>query len=156
MQINNFKHKRLLLTLIILAPSLTIASEKSHHIEDAIANVIAIFAIIFAPILLIGIFWILHILPEIQAEKKQHPQKEAIKAICIASLFFGGLLWPIAWIWAHTKPVSYKLAYGRDKHDDYYKNLNLSEKKSLEAQISSLQHQLNQLEISEKQKQEMN
>ncbi len=33
---------------------------------------------------------------------------------------FGGLLWPIAWIWAYTKPVAYKAAYGTDKHDDYF------------------------------------
>jgi hypothetical protein len=25
------------------------------------------------------------------------------------------LLWPIAWLWAYTKPVMYKLAYGTDK-----------------------------------------
>jgi len=35
------------------------------------------------------------------------------------SLVFGGLLWPIAWIWAYTKPVLHKLAYGTDtaSHD---------------------------------------
>jgi hypothetical protein len=27
---------------------------------------------------------------------------------------FGGLLWPIAWLWTYTKPVLYKLAYGTD------------------------------------------
>jgi hypothetical protein len=32
---------------------------------------------------------------------------------------FGGLLWPIAWIWAYSKPVMHKLAYGHDKlHPD--------------------------------------
>jgi hypothetical protein len=30
-------------------------------------------------------------------------------------LVFGGLLWPIAWLWAYTKPVLYKRAYGVDK-----------------------------------------
>ncbi len=35
---------------------------------------------------------------------------------------FGGLLWPLAWIWAYSKPVMYKLAYGTDKatHDEEY------------------------------------
>jgi hypothetical protein len=33
---------------------------------------------------------------------------------------FGGLLWPIAWLWAFTKPVGYRVAYGTDKHEDYY------------------------------------
>ena len=36
------------------------------------------------------------------------------------SLFFGGLLWPIAWLWAYTKPIGYKLAYGTEKHEEYY------------------------------------
>ena len=40
--------------------------------------------------------------------------------LCLLSLVFGGLLWPIAWLWAFTKPVSYKAAYGTDKHDDFF------------------------------------
>jgi len=40
----------------------------------------------------------------------------------LLSLVFGGLLWPIAWLWAYSKPVLYKMAYGTDKvahaHDD--------------------------------------
>ena len=43
------------------------------------------------------------------------------------SLVFGGLLWPLAWIWAYTKPVGYKLAYGTDKHPDYFKDHGLPE-----------------------------
>ena len=36
------------------------------------------------------------------------------------SLAFGGLLWPLAWLWAYTKPVLYRMAYGTDKvpHDE--------------------------------------
>ena len=34
------------------------------------------------------------------------------------SLVFGGLLWPLAWIWAYTKPVVHKLAYGTDRATD--------------------------------------
>ena len=33
---------------------------------------------------------------------------------------FGGLLWPIAWLWAYTKPVGYRMAYGTDKHEDFF------------------------------------
>ena len=33
---------------------------------------------------------------------------------------FGGLLWPIAWIWAYTRPIGYSMAYGTDKHEDYF------------------------------------
>jgi hypothetical protein len=40
--------------------------------------------------------------------------------LCLLSLVFGGLLWPIAWLWAYTKPVAYKAAYGTDKHEEYF------------------------------------
>ena len=39
------------------------------------------------------------------------------------SLVFGGLLWPIAWLWAYTKPVAHKLAYGTDKGDEYFEEM---------------------------------
>jgi len=42
-------------------------------------------------------------------------QTEAIQVLCLLSLVFGGLLWPLAWLWAYTKPVLYKMAYGTDK-----------------------------------------
>ena len=60
----------------------------------------------------------MHILPEQIAHKRHHPQFEAIRTLCLLSLVFGGLLWPIAWIWAYSKPVMYKMAYGNDKHPD--------------------------------------
>jgi len=43
-----------------------------------------------------------------------HPQTRAIQCLCLLSLVFGGLLWPIAWLWAYSKPVFYKMAYGTD------------------------------------------
>jgi hypothetical protein len=58
-----------------------------------------------------------HILPEKIAEKKGHPQAKAIQCLCLLSLVFGGLLWPLAWLWAYSKPALYKLAYGTDKVD---------------------------------------
>jgi len=90
-------------------------------LADTFADVMAVVVIIFVPIAAIYLFWKVHVLPEKIAEKRHHPQKEAIKTLCILSLFFGGLLWPIAWLWAYTKPTLYKLAYGTDKHEDYYK-----------------------------------
>ena len=67
-----------------------------------------------APAIAIAVFWIVHILPEKIAEKRGHPQASAIKTLCLLSLFFGGMLWPLAWRWAYSKPVLYKLAYGED------------------------------------------
>jgi hypothetical protein len=55
-----------------------------------------------------------HILPEKIAEKKKHPQAKAIQVLCLLSLVFGGMLWPLAWLWAYSKPVLYKMAYGTD------------------------------------------
>jgi hypothetical protein len=91
--------------------------------QDSAADVIAIIVLIVVPVVVIGLFWLVHILPEKIAERRHHPQKEAIKVLCLLSLAFGGLLWPFAWLWAYSKPVLHKLAYGRDKDDDYYLEL---------------------------------
>ena len=82
-----------------------------EHVADFMSWVV----LAVVPVAGIYVFWILHILPERVARKKQHPQLEAIHALCLLSLFFGGLLWPLAWLWAHTKPVFYRAAYGTDK-----------------------------------------
>jgi hypothetical protein len=84
---------------------------------DKVADYIAIFVLFFVPAVLVYLFWMVHILPEKIAHKRHHPQLDAIKTLCLLSLIFGGLLWPIAWIWAYTKPVMHKMAYGTDKAD---------------------------------------
>lgn len=88
--------------------------------EEKIADVMVWVVIIVVPLVAIYLFWKLHVLPEVIAEKKHHPQKDSIQVLCLLSLVFGGLLWPIAWLWAFTKPVTYKMAYGTDKHDDFF------------------------------------
>jgi CBS domain containing-hemolysin-like protein len=95
------------------------ASFLSPELEDSLATFLALFVIFIVPIVLITLFWLVHILPEKIAHKRHHPQFEAIRTLCLLSLVFGGLLWPFAWIWAYTKPVVHKLAYGTDKasHD---------------------------------------
>ena len=85
------------------------------------ANFIAVFVLFVVPVVLITLFWMVHVLPEKIAHKKHHPQLDAIRTLCFLSLVFGGLLWPLAWLWAYTKPTGYKLAYGTDKHPDYFK-----------------------------------
>jgi CBS domain containing-hemolysin-like protein len=89
---------------------------------DTAADVITWVVLIVAPIIAIGLFWMVHILPEKIAEKRKHPQAKAIQTLCLLSLVFGGLLWPLAWLWAYSKPVFYKMAYGTDTvepgHDD--------------------------------------
>ena len=102
-------------------PSAAQASLLSPEAEDALATYVALFALFIVPVALIVVFWMVHVLPEKIAHKRHHPQLEAIKTLCLLSLVFGGLLWPIAWLWAYTKPVGYKMAYGTDKSSDYFK-----------------------------------
>ena len=96
------------------------ASFLPPEVMDSAAMYLAWFIIIFVPIGAIVLFWLVHILPEKIAHKRHHPQRDAIQTLCLLSLVFGGLLWPIAWLWAYVKPVTYKMAYGTDKHDDYF------------------------------------
>jgi hypothetical protein len=79
------------------------------------ADILTWVVLIVAPLVGIAVFWIVHILPEKIAERRQHPQAKAIQCLCLLSLVFGGLLWPLAWLWAYSKPVLYQLAYGTDK-----------------------------------------
>lgn len=95
-------------------PSHAHASMFQGETLDAIANGISWVVLILAPIIGIAAFWLVHILPEKIAHKKKHPQTRAIQCLCLLSLCFGGLLWPIAWLWAYTKPVLHKMAYGTD------------------------------------------
>jgi len=82
---------------------------------DKVADVLTWVVLVVAPLVGIAVFWIIHILPEKIAEKKQHPQVKAIQCLCLLSLVFGGLLWPLAWLWTYTKPVLFRRAYGTDK-----------------------------------------
>jgi hypothetical protein len=102
------------LAAVWLAPAPGRASLFQGDTLDAVANGIAWVAIIIAPIIGIVVFWLIHILPEKIAHKKKHPQTRGIQCLCLLSLFFAGLLWPLAWLWAYSKPVFYKMAYGTD------------------------------------------
>ena len=102
----------------LLVPRDAHASFLSPELEDKLANFLAIFILFFVPIVLIVLFWMVHVLPEKIAHKRHHPQFEAIRTLCLLSLVFGGLLWPFAWLWAYSKPVFYKMAYGSDLHPD--------------------------------------
>jgi CBS domain containing-hemolysin-like protein len=107
-----------LFAAMVATPSEAQASLLSAEAEDKLATFIALFVIFVVPAVLIALFWMVHVLPEKIAHKRHHPQFEAIRTLCLLSLVFGGLLWPLAWIWAYSKPVMYKMAYGTDKHPD--------------------------------------
>jgi hypothetical protein len=101
--------------LLLSFPSEAHASFLSPEAEDKLATFLALFVLFVVPVVLIVLFWLVHILPEKIAHNRHHPQFEAIRTLCLLSLVFGGLLWPLAWIWAYTKPVLHKMAYGTDK-----------------------------------------
>jgi hypothetical protein len=104
---------------LLLAPAAQ-ASFLSGEALDTAADVLAWVVLVIVPIVAITVFWLVHVLPEKIAHKRHHPQRAAIQTLCLLSLVFGGLLWPLAWLWAYTKPIGYKLAYGTEKHEDYF------------------------------------
>jgi hypothetical protein len=103
--------------VVLMTPLSAKASMFHGETLDKIADVLTWIVLIVAPVTLIAVFWIVHILPEKIAEKRKHPQAKAIQCLCLLSLVFGGLLWPIAWLWAYSKPVLHKMAYGTDTVD---------------------------------------
>ena len=104
-----------LLLMILAFPAVPAQASlfKGESLDKA-ADILAWVVLILAPLVALTVFWIVHILPEKIAEQRKHPQAKAIQTLCLLSLVFGGLLWPIAWLWAYSKPVLYKLAYGTD------------------------------------------
>ena len=107
------------------------------------AQAISWMAVIVAPVIFIIVFWLVHILPEKIAEKKHHPQAKAIQVLCLLSLVFGGLLWPLAWLWAYSKPVFYKMAYGTDRADEEGHGL------SKEDEVTALRRRIVELEAAQ-------
>ena len=119
----------------LACPSAAHASLMSPELEDTVASYLAIFITLLRPGLrhrpvLAGA----HPPGADRAQTapsavRSHPDPVPVVAR------FGGLLWPLAWMWAYTKPVGYKLAYGTDKHPDYYKEHGLPEPDSATADI---------------------
>ena len=139
----------LFVALIFLAlPSRAHASFLHGETLDTVADVIAWFAFIIVPPVLIVAFLAVHIIPEKIAEKRHHPQLGAIKCLCFLSLVFGGLLWPIAWLWAYSKPVFHKMAYGTDV--DHSQDQATGEK-SATSELEQIRARVAELEAQNKQ-----
>ncbi len=127
-----------------LVPDSAHASFLHGEALDTAADVMSWVVLIVVPIVVIVLFWLIHILPEKIAERKKHPQAKAIQVLCILSLFFGGLLWPLAWLWAYTKPVLHKLAYGTDVDESIGHGNNKTE--SADDEVNKLREQIAKLE----------
>ena len=126
------------------------ASFLSGAALDSAANFLAWFVLIAMPPAAIVLFWMVHVLPQKAAEKRHHPQKEAIHVLCLLSLVFGGLLWPFAWLWAYTRPALHAMAHGTERHEDFYhEETERAERGELERErIASLRAELDRLETT--------
>ena len=133
----------LLLVGLLVLPQSARASLFHGETLDAVANVISWIVLIIVPVVAIGAFWLVHILPEKIAERRRHPQAKAIQCLCLLSLVFGGILWPLAWIWAYTKPVLHRLAYGTDVDDSH----GHGEEAKAEARVKPLEASLSKPEV---------
>lgn len=109
-----------------LAPASAHASLLDGETLDKAADVLSWVVLIVVPLAGLIIFWLVHILPEKIAEKRNHPQASAIQCLCLLSLVFGGLFWPLAWLWAYSKPVLYRMAYGPDADEQSHGTTQLS------------------------------
>jgi CBS domain containing-hemolysin-like protein len=134
-----------LLAAVTLVPAAAQASFLPPELMDSAAMILAWVVIVVAPVIAIGLFLIVHVLPEKIAEKNHHPQQNAIKTLCFLSLVFGGLLWPFAWLWAYTRPIGYRAVYGTEKHEHYFVEMgNRAERGELDAlELDHLRDEVN-------------
>ena len=135
--------------VVLSAPLPANASFFSGEAADTAANVLAWFVLIVMPPIAIALFWMVHVLPQKVAEQRQHPQKEAIHVLCLMSLVFGGLLWPVAWLWAYSRPTVHAMAHGTERHEDYFtEQAELADAGELSVeQVATLQAELDGLEM---------
>jgi uncharacterized protein DUF3302 len=84
--------------------------DSSFGVLDAFAFVV------FAVLIFVGVVIVVSLgkLPGQLARKWGHPQAAAINAMSWIGIATGGLLWPIAFIWAFTNPFGAKPAIIKD------------------------------------------
>ncbi|MET4121311.1 hypothetical protein ABIB85_007791 [Bradyrhizobium sp. JR1.5] len=70
--------------------------------------------VVFAVLILVGVIIVVNLgkLPGQLAHKWNHPQAGAINAMSWIGIATGGLLWPVAFIWAFTTPFGTKSPVG--------------------------------------------
>ena len=68
--------------------------------------------VVFAVLIFVGVLIVVNLgkLPGQLAHKWNHPQAGAINAMSWVGIATGGLLWPVAFIWAFTTPFGAKSA----------------------------------------------
>jgi hypothetical protein len=73
--------------------------------------------VVFAVLIFVGVIIVVSLgkLPGQLAHKWDHPQAGAINAMSWIGIATGGLLWPIAFIWAFTTPFGTKSPVKEDR-----------------------------------------
>jgi Protein of unknown function (DUF3302) len=73
--------------------------------------------VVFAVLIFVGVIIVVTLgkLPGQLAHKWNHPQASAINAMSWIGIATGGLLWPVAFIWAFTTPFGSKSAVKDDR-----------------------------------------
>lgn len=106
----------------------------------------ALFLIVFVFLVIFYGIIIIHDIPYLIAEKRNHPQKDAIHVAGWVSLFTLHVIWPFLWIWATMR----KPGSGWEDADiengvsqDLQEQLN-----ALKEEVASLKSQLEQKENS--------
>jgi hypothetical protein len=76
-------------------------------VEEAFGPLDAFAFVVFAVLVAVAVFVVVGLgkLPGQLARKWEHPQAAAINAMSWVGIATGGLLWPVAFIWAFTNTV---------------------------------------------------
>ena len=85
---------------------------------DSSFGVLDAFAfLVFAVLIFVGLIIVVSLgkLPGQLARRWDHPQAAAINAMSWIGVATGGLLWPVAFIWAFTAPLGTKSAIKDDR-----------------------------------------
>jgi Protein of unknown function (DUF3302) len=85
---------------------------ESDEMDSSFGVLDAFAFVVFAVLIFVGVIIIVSLgkLPGQLAHKWGHPQAAAINAMSWIGIATGGLLWPIAFIWAFTTPFAAKSA----------------------------------------------
>jgi hypothetical protein len=97
------------------------------------------------------VFMYIHDIPYEMAEKRHHPQKEAIYWGCWLSLFTLHVLWPFLFLWAVSKPGKVELARGDGPGDSLGSGDTANEVRQLREQLATLQARLAAIELHNEQ-----
>jgi hypothetical protein len=92
-------------------------SPESDEMDSSFGALDAFAFVVFAVLIFVGVIIVVSLgkLPGQLAHKWNHPQASAINAMSWIGIATGGLLWPVAFIWAFTNPFGTKSAIKDDR-----------------------------------------